>query len=100
MYPRVGRWAFNLRAVSIGNSGWLALIASLLLGATALFGVRGRREVAMLVLVVLMICVSASCNGGGQAGAPSGTPAGTYQIGITGTAGVISHTATVTLQVE
>ena len=88
------------RAVSIGNSGWLALVAGLLLGATALFGLRGRRAVAMLVLVVVMICVSASCNGGGQAGAPSGTPAGTYQIGITGTAGVISHTATVTLQVE
>jgi hypothetical protein len=88
------------RVIPMGNSGWLALIAALLLGATALFGVRGRREAAMLVLVVVMICVSASCNGGGQAGAPSGTPAGTYQIGITGTAGVISHTATVTLQVE
>jgi len=88
------------RVVSIGNSGWLALIAALLLGATALFGVRGRRAAAMLVLVVVMICVSASCNGGGQAGGPSGTPAGTYEIGITGTAGVISHTATVTLQVE
>ena len=88
------------RAVSIGNSGWLALLAALLLGATALFGLRGRRAAAMLVLVVVMICVSASCNGGGQAGAPSGTPAGTYEIGITGTSGVISHTATVTLQVE
>jgi hypothetical protein len=88
------------RAVSIGSSGWLALLAALLLGATALFGVRGRREAAMLLLVVVMICVSASCNGGGQAGAPSGTPAGTYQIGITGKSGVISHTATVTLQVE
>ena len=88
------------RAVSTGNSSWLALLAGLLLGATALFGLRGRRAVAMLLLVVVMICVSVSCNGGGQAGAPSGTPAGTYQIGITGTSGVISHTATVTLQVE
>jgi hypothetical protein len=88
------------RAVSIGNSGWLALLAALVLGATALFGIRGRRAAAMLVLVVVMICVSASCNGGGHAGAPSGTPAGTYQIGITGTAGVISHTAPVTLQVN
>jgi len=88
------------RVVSIVNSGWLALLAALLLATIALFGVRERRAAAMLVLVVVMICVSASCNGGGQAGAPSGTPAGTYQIGITGTAGVISHTATVTLQVN
>jgi hypothetical protein len=88
------------RVIPMGNSGWLALLAALFLGATALFGVRGRREAAMLLLVVVMICVSASCNGGGQAGAPSGTPTGTYQIGITGTAGVISHTATVTLRVN
>jgi hypothetical protein len=54
----------------------------------------------MLVLVVMMIFMSVSCNGGGQAGTPPGTPAGTYQIGINGTAGAISHTATVTLQVE
>jgi len=88
------------RAISIGNSGWFATLAALLLVTTALFGLRGRRATAMLVLVVVMIFMSVSCNGGGQAGAPAGTPAGTYQIGITGTSGVISHTATVTLQVN
>jgi hypothetical protein len=84
----------------MGNLGWLALLAASLLGATALFGIRGRRAAAMLVLVVVMIFVSVSCNGGGQAGSPTGTPAGTYQIGITGKSGVITHTASVTLQVN
>jgi hypothetical protein len=68
-----------------------------------LFSFRARRVAAMLVpvgLVVIIIFMSMACNGGGQAGAPAGTPAGTYQIGITGTSGVISHTATVTLQVK
>jgi hypothetical protein len=88
------------QAVSIGNSGWLALLAALLLGTTALFGVRGRRVGAILVLVMVTIFMSVSCNGGGQAGGPTGTPAGTYQIGITGKSGVITHTATVTLQVN
>jgi len=91
------------RGVSIVNSGWLALLAALLLVTAALFSFRARRVAAMLVpaaLVVIMIFMSMACNGGGQAGAPAGTPAGTYQIGITGKSGVISHTATVTLQVN
>ena len=88
------------RAMPTLNSGWLALLAALLLVTAALSGVRGQRAAAMLVLAVMMIFVSVACNGGGQAGAPNGTPAGTYQIGITGTSGVLSHTATVTLQVN
>jgi uncharacterized membrane protein len=38
--------------------------------------------------------------GGNQAGVPSGTPAGDYQVTITGNAGALQHTATVTLQVK
>jgi hypothetical protein len=90
------------RAMPIPNSGWLAVL-TLLLATTALFSFRARRVAAMLVpvaLVVIIIFMSMACNGGGQAGAAAGTPAGTYQIGITGTSGVISHTATVTLQVK
>jgi len=90
------------RAMSIFNLGWLAVL-TLLLATTALFSFRARRVAAMLVpvaLVVIIIFMSVACNGGGPAGAPAGTPAGTYQIGITGTSGVISHTATVTLQVK
>ena len=90
------------RAMSIFNLGRLAVL-TLLLATTALFSFRARRVAAMLVpvgLVVIIIFMSMACNGGGQAGAPAGTPAGTYQIGITGTSGVISHTATVTLQVK
>jgi hypothetical protein len=88
------------RVISVGNAGWLALLAALLVATTVLFGLRGRQVAAMLVLVVVMIFMSVSCNGGGQAGGPTGTPAGTYQIGITGKSGVITHTATVTLQVN
>jgi hypothetical protein len=88
------------RATPALNSGWFALLAALLLVTTAFFGVRGRRAAAMLVLAVTIIFVSVACNGGGQAGGSAGTPAGTYQIGITGTSGVVSHTATVTLQVN
>jgi hypothetical protein len=89
--------------MAIPDSGWLAVLATLLLVTTALFSFRARRAATVLVpvvLVVIMIFMSVACSGGGQAGGPAGTPAGTYRIGITGTSGVLSHTATVTLQVN
>jgi hypothetical protein len=91
------------RMMAISDSGWLAVLATLLLVTTALFSFRARRVATVLVpvvLVVIMIFMSVACSGGGPAGGPAGTPAGTYQIGITGTSGVISHAATVTLQVN
>jgi hypothetical protein len=38
--------------------------------------------------------------GGNQTSGPTGTPVGTYQVSIVGTAGTLQHTATVTLQVK
>jgi hypothetical protein len=88
------------KAMRIANSSWLALLLALLL-ATGFFSLRERRNPAVaLVIVTAVILLSVACNGGGQGGAPNGTPAGTYQIGITGTSGAISHTANVTLQVK
>jgi hypothetical protein len=88
------------RAMRIANS-WLALLVALLL-ITTFFSLRGSRNPAAagLVVAIVVILLSVACNGGGQASSPNGTPAGTYQIGITGTSGTLSHTATVTLQVK
>jgi hypothetical protein len=89
------------QGMRIANSNWLALLVALLL-TTTFFSLRGRRNPAAvgLVVAIVVILLSVACNGGGQAGSPNGTPAGTYQIGITGTSGTLSHTANVTLQVK
>jgi hypothetical protein len=90
------------QGMRIDNSRWLAFLVALMLLVTAFFGLRVRRSpaAAALLVAIVVILLSVACNGGGQAGTPNGTPAGTYQIGITGTSGVLSHTANVTLQVE
>ena len=72
----------------------LALLALLILRR----GVRMRRLASYmpLVLVLLALAVSAGCVGGNA----NGTPAGTTQVTVTATAGLLSHTTTVSLTVQ
>jgi hypothetical protein len=75
------------------------------LGVVLLSGKRGRRKSALSFVVVMglaSLCFQTGCSGGGSSGTggSGGTPAGTYTIQVTGTAGSLSHNATVSLTVQ
>lgn len=75
------------------------------LGVVLLSGKRGRRKSALSFVVVMglaSLCFQTGCSGGGSSGSggSGGTPAGTYTIQVTGTAGSLSHNATVSLTVQ
>lgn len=81
------------------------LIVALLLMAFAAtaFALRRKPRLAartVLVLAMTGALLSMACAGGDPPGQVPGTPAGTYQVAITGTAGSVQHTAIVTLQVN
>jgi hypothetical protein len=54
---------------------------------------------AALALATTIALLSAACSSG-TSGVVSGTPAGTYQITITGTGGSVTETTTISLQVQ
>jgi len=56
---------------------------------------------AALVFAGLMLMGSVACSGGGSGYTdPTGTPAGTYQITVSGTSGTLSHSVMVSLTVK
>jgi hypothetical protein len=59
-----------------------------------------RRVVSVGLLLAAPIFLLAACNGGSTVGASSGTPAGTYQVVITGAAQSTSHSASVSLTIK
>lgn len=62
---------------------------------------RRRPITAAFGFAVLLLLVSAACGTGGSApGVPAGTPAGTYQVTVTGTSGSMRSSIPVTLQVN
>jgi hypothetical protein len=80
----------NLWAIPIVLAFALAIVAM----------TRRRPALAVFGLAAALLLVSAGCGGGGQAGVPAGTPAGAYQITVTGTAGSLTNSTTLTLQVN
>jgi hypothetical protein len=81
---------------------WFGLPGIVVAGA----GVSGRRRKVAIVLALLVIIASVigfvACGGSKSSTSTpvAGTPAGTYTITVTGTAGTLTHTNTVTLVVN
>jgi hypothetical protein len=61
---------------------------------------RKRPMLATLGITAVLMMLAAGCGGGGQAGVPAGTPAGSYQVVVTGTSGSLTHNVTLSLQVQ
>ena len=59
-----------------------------------------RRYARVSLLLATPVLLLAACNGGSTLNASSGTPAGTYNVVLTGSAGTMSHSAPVTLTVK
>jgi hypothetical protein len=79
---------------------WL-LVLVILLASQAM--ARRRRVLLRLALAAALVLLWAACGAGGsQVGVPSGTPAGSYNLTLTGASGApaISHSTTAVLSVE
>jgi len=65
---------------------------------------KGQAKLAFeLLILALLVAVLAECGGGGGGGGGGGipgTPAGIYTIGVIGTSGTLSHSATVSVTVQ
>jgi hypothetical protein len=85
--------------IRIIGASLVLLLVSLLTMALVDRGTPRRRAVPALGLAMAMMVLALGC-GGNQTSGPTGTPVGTYQVSIVGTAGTLQHTATVTLQVK
>jgi apolipoprotein N-acyltransferase len=80
-----------------GGTALLWMLAAVL--ALIAAGVRRRPLTASFGFAVVLLLASVAC-GGGAAGVPSGTPAGTYQVTVTATSGSVNQSIPVTLQVK
>jgi hypothetical protein len=82
---------------------WIWLLAALLLSFGVVAGRKNRRQLnwAVLVLTALWLASFAACGSGGTGYVnPTGTPAGTYTITVTGTSAGLTHSTTFSLQVK
>jgi Beta-propeller repeat/Abnormal spindle-like microcephaly-assoc'd, ASPM-SPD-2-Hydin len=77
----------------------LALVTLLAL-ATRLMPARRRGLVTACLLMLTPVLLMSACNGGTAVNSGSGTPAGSYQIVVTGSAGTTAHSVPVNLQVK
>jgi beta-propeller repeat-containing protein len=84
----------------LGHFGgtWLLSLAAVL-AICALAAVRRRPMTAAFGFAVVLLLASVACSGGNTPGVPGGTPAGTYQVTVTGTSGSVTSSTTLTLQV-
>jgi hypothetical protein len=97
----VSRWPIEPTGpMGILLTVWLGLLLLALLLSAVVPGLRVRRTLSALALALTVTLLSAACNGGTKAGVIPGTPAGTYQVSVVGTAGSITKTTTVSLQVK
>jgi hypothetical protein len=96
----------TVSSVRHGSSGLLAFWLALPLGGVGLVFLKRRKLVSITTLLLLLLGLAACGGGGGGGGgnAPPithpGTPAGTYTIMVTGTAGTTTHSHNFTLTVQ
>jgi hypothetical protein len=71
-------------------------------GLVLLGGKRGRKKLGLLLVGLTLLALQLGCSGASRNGSGStgGTPAGTYTVQVTGTAGSVSHSATLTIKVQ
>jgi HYDIN/CFA65/VesB family protein len=74
------------------------LVLILILGSR--HGLRRRPARVAFGFAVILLLLSVGCNSGNQSGVPAGTPAGAYQVIVTGTSGSLTHSVTLNLQVN
>ena len=97
--PKVG-WPRVHAPGALPSLIWLLLFGAI--AVTAAMLARPRRAQLVLVVVLLLLLSWMACGGGGAGGVidPTGTPAGTYNISISGTSGVVGHSTSVILVVQ
>jgi len=93
--PRVPRWP----RVPLAPLYLLSLLLLLVLTIRLLPAPRRAFATVCLVFLLPLLLMSA-CNGGTGANSGSGTPAGSYQLVITGSSRVTSHSISVNVQVK
>jgi hypothetical protein len=82
---------------TLGTSSLIGLIAVFLVLTAAIL--RRRPVTAAFGFAVVLLLASVAC-GGGAAGVPSGTPAGSYQVTISGKSGATTVSIPVTVNVK
>ncbi len=94
----------RMQGPGISMRPWILLLAALLLFGFAAWSKRGSRPQwnwAVLVLTALWLASFAACGAGGNGYVnPTGTPAGTYTITVTGTSAGLTHSTTFSLTVQ
>ncbi len=90
------------RSISVFAALWLPLLGISLFALR--FGTRRWLQAGLLaggltLCMILAACGGGSSSGGGGGGSP-GTPAGQYNVVVTGTSGTLSHSTTVTFTVQ
>jgi hypothetical protein len=78
----------------------LALLLFVLVAGSRQPEFRARRPLAALALAITLALFSVACGGGTRTGQTLGTPAGTYQVTVTGTSGTLSNSTTLSLNVN